>query len=177
MINQTNMDKEIKLDQSNKSTLINHRQLLEKLYLLAELRLGKTLSVRSMTIIDHSRINSWYRWWYDEDRFKSIDVIYTIIDEVKCYINDLQDSSEEKKIILQALSRTRDGIVTLNETYKEDSVVKARVNTIITEIESILRQHQSAIIVIWPLFTPTVKSLRNISSSPNKETKSVTSID
>lgn len=127
-----------------------YRQLLEKLYLLAELKPGKTLYVRTMTVIEHTRINSWYRQWYGEDRFKSLDAITNIIDTTKEYLMKPSTLHEEKKGIIAALYNARDGIRSFLETYKDDTRVSPKVNAILTEIQTISQQHQ-------PIITPWVQ--------------------
>ena len=134
-----------------------YRQLLQKIYLLAELKSGKTLSVKDMTVIDHTKLNSLYRWWYDEDRFKTLDTIYKIIDETKGFLSRLKEEEpyEQKKTILEALASAKVGIETLHETYKNDTRVKSQASAIIAEIQSITRQyqHQPAIVTKWPCFS------------------------
>ena len=138
-----------------------HRKLLERLYLLAELKPGKTLSDKSLTVIDHTKFNSWYRWWYDEGRIKSTDLVYTIIDEAKNYLETSTEEEpfEEKKTVIAALLCARSGIETLLETYYDDARIKARVKTITAEIQTMIRHHQAPIIPIWPRFNPTLGGL------------------
>lgn len=151
-----------------------HRKLLERLYLLAQLKPGKTLSDKSMTVIDHTKFNSWYRWWYDEGRVKSMDLVYTIIDEAKNYLENSTEEEpfEEKKTVLAALNCARDGIETLLETYSEDSQISARVKTISAEIQIMVKHHQPVLApILWPKFSPTLGALAGITSQPppNKE--------
>lgn len=112
------------------------RELLEKLYLLAELKPGKTLSVREMTIIDHTFLASWNRWWHNEDRFTTLDKVREIIDEVYRSIPALEES--ERKRILFALLEAKKGITSLLETYQDDARVCSRVNTILSEMTSFI---------------------------------------
>ncbi len=155
---------------TGKSPHPGQRKLLERLYLLAELKPGKTLSDKSMTVIDHTTFTSWYRWWYDEGRVKSMDLVYNIIDEAKNYLETSieEEPFEEKKAVLAALLCARNGIETLLETYSDDSRIKARVKAITAEIQTMVRQHQPVIVPIWPRFTPTLGGLAGITqqSSP-----------
>lgn len=115
------------------------RRLLEKLYLLAELKPGTTLCVKSMTVIDHTRFNSWYRWWYDEDRHKTLDAIYQVIDETKEYFF----KTENKQGVKIALIQARKGISHLIDTYHDDPVIKSRINNALLEIDTFFHEISS----------------------------------
>jgi hypothetical protein len=166
-VNSSNQDVD---DSLASSTRI--RKILEKLYLLAEIKPGKTLSVRTMAIINHNTFNSWCRWWYNEDRFKSLETIESIIDEAKTYLDSFNGERfhEQKKILISALYRAKDGITNLSETYKEDSRVNARVNAIIAQIQGIFLQHEKPILIKCPYFTPTLREITRITRpSPMRE--------
>lgn len=147
---------------TGKSPHPGYRKLLERLYLLAELKAGKTLSDKSLTIIDHTTFTSWYRWWYDEGRVKSMNLVYTIVDEAKNYLETSTEAFEEKKVVLSALLCAKSGIETLLETYSDDPQIKARTNAISAEIQAMVRQHQPQISPLWPRFVPTLGALSGI---------------
>jgi hypothetical protein len=121
------------------------RGLFEKLYLLAELKPGTTLCVGSMTIIDHTRFNSWYRWWYDEDRHKTLDAIYQIIDKTK----EHYFKAENKTAIKIALLQARKGISNLIDTYQDDPVIKSRINSVLLEIDTFLHEILTPPTSLW----------------------------
>ena len=125
-----------------------HRTLLEKLYLIAELKPGKTLSVKTLTLIDHTILTSWYRWWNDEDRFKSIDYIYSVFDITKKALHNTLDDSLRKSILL-AVKNYKEGILTLLVTYKEDCKICSRVNTLLTEIHLLIEKYEDVFIPTW----------------------------
>ncbi len=109
-----------------------NRELVEKLYLLGQLKVNKTINVKDLSIINHTRIASWYRWWHDENRHKSINWIFDLIDQTKDTL--VKTNELDRKAILLALEDSKKGIVTLLTTYCDDEKICSKVNTLLTEI-------------------------------------------
>lgn len=124
-----------------------YRKLLEELYLIGELKPGKTISTRNLKVIDHTKFTSWYRWIRSEDRYKSLDWIFEIFDKTKECLSSFEES--ERKGVILALKSARDGITTLLVTYNDDSDICSKVNTLLTEIHILISKSEPVYIPVW----------------------------
>ena len=124
-----------------------YRKLLEELYLIGELKAGKTISTRNLKIIEHTKFTSWYRWIRSEDRYKSLDWIFEIFDKTKQVLPSFEET--ERKGIILGLKSARDGIMTLLVTYNEDSDICSKVNTLLTEIHMLITKSEPVYVPIW----------------------------
>lgn len=130
-----------------------HRSRIADLYLLSQLKPGKTLSTRDHQVVDHTTMTSWYRWWHDEDRGKSVDLIYIILDASSRYVETLlesiQTSLEARRSLSMALVVASHGVSSLTETYAGDSTIVTRVQVAASEFQLLARRCQAMSTIGW----------------------------
>jgi hypothetical protein len=105
-----------------------------------------------MSVVDHTTLNSWYRWWHHEDRFRSLEAIYSIVEEATRYIDTLTEpeQNEMKRILLLAFTEAKVGISSLLETYHDDPKLRSKVNTLLQEMELVIKKNQSRPLTLSP---------------------------
>lgn len=139
-------------DISSYQVKLSYSDYLWCLYLFAEIKPGKTLSIgqqpfniRGMTVVDHNFLSSWCRWWYNEDKKKTMASIQSIIYQVRDFILSLpEEESSRKETLNIALLRASDGIKNLTETYKGYPETIAEINSLLAEIREITHKNTAS---------------------------------
>ena len=87
---------------------------------VSEIKEGSTLSIRTMTIVDHETWHSSIgRWWYSEGREQLCDELYKYVSQAILNLILSNDS-----LLTEVLYKSLDGLKALQITYKDDINVK-----------------------------------------------------
>lgn len=103
-----------------------------KLAEIAKIKPGETISNNSFKILSHnSWFTSFYRFYYEENRNTTFDMISSIMIEA-CVI------TEDDKDIIVDIHAALEGIENLKVTYERDIITVQKLEKLIEEVESFL---------------------------------------
>lgn len=113
----------------------NIKQILSNLSVIGSIQKDQTFSISTMSIVDH---NSWFtsawRYYYGENREKTVDFIINIFHEAFKLCQN-----KPSKLIIEGITNSLVGIINLKETYKKDANIYLTIGDLIIWIELEIR--------------------------------------
>lgn len=118
------------------------QMLLRDLEFISQINRGQKACIASRTIVDGSTIKGKaYRWWNSEDRNGTITKIEEIVNRSIDEISKHQNTNYIG-ILINAFSKSRNGIETLLTTYQRDPDIISRIKVQLQNIDLQLSQYQ-----------------------------------
>ncbi len=133
-------------DNTNAKTILSIpsglQMLLRDLEFISQINRGQKACIASRTIVDGSTIKGKaYRWWNSEDRNGTItkieEIVNRSIDEISKHQN-----TDYIGILINAFSKSRNGIETLLTTYQRDPDIISRIKVQLQNIDLQLSQYR-----------------------------------
>lgn len=118
------------------------QMLLRDLEFISQINRGQKACIASRTIVDGDSINGKaYRWWNSENRNGTITKIEEIVNRSIDEISKHQNTNYIG-ILINAFSKSRNGIETLLTTYQRDPDIISRIKVQLQNIDLQLSQYQ-----------------------------------
>lgn len=118
--------------------------LIEKLKKISCLKPGQTISSSREIITNHNYISGLLRRYYDDDRYKTIEWIKNVLNDVNMLrgliesiqFEFIQDFETQKRLMVNNLIEMKlkavEGLKNLRYTYKDDEIIQKKLDKIFT---------------------------------------------